>query len=177
MPVLSRGLILTLSCCSVAKSCPTLCYPIDSSMPGLPVPQPPPGVRPSSCPFNSQRPILLLSSGGYDSLCHSYSWQFRFLCVNAITHTRIQLHTRMQLPTYTVGYIYSNALYCSNMPFEWLSYPTWPQFLLCIYLPVPGLSCGIWDLVPWPGSNPGPLHWEHRVLTTGPPGKSLFRSF
>ena len=23
------------------------------------------------------------------------------------------------------------------------------------------------------GSNPGPLHWEHRVLTTGPPGKSL----
>ena len=23
------------------------------------------------------------------------------------------------------------------------------------------------------GSNPCPLHWEHRVLTTGPPGKSL----
>ena len=26
-------------------------------------------------------------------------------------------------------------------------------------------SCGMWDLVPWPGSNLGPsLHWEPRVL-------------
>ena len=31
----------------------------------------------------------------------------------------------------------------------------------------------MWDLVPWPGIKPGPLHWEHRVLATGPPGKSL----
>ena len=30
------------------------------------------------------------------------------------------------------------------------------------------------DLVPHQRSNPGPLHWEHRVLTTGPPGKSPF---
>ena len=30
----------------------------------------------------------------------------------------------------------------------------------------------VWDLVPWPGIKPGPLHWERRVLTTGPPGKS-----
>ena len=62
IPVLSQGLILTLSCCcSVAKSCPTLCYPMDSSTPGLPVPQPPPGVRPSSCPFNSQSLHKLMS--------------------------------------------------------------------------------------------------------------------
>ena len=32
-------------------------------------------------------------------------------------------------------------------------------------------SCGIWDLVPWPGIEPRPLHWELRVLATGPPGK------
>ena len=47
-------------------------------------------------------------------------------------------------------------------------------------------SCGLWDLLvaacgllavvcriqfPDQGLNPGPLHWEHRVLTTGPPGK------
>ena len=31
-------------------------------------------------------------------------------------------------------------------------------------------ACGI--LVPQPGINPCPLHWEHRVLTTGQPGKS-----
>ena len=27
------------------------------------------------------------------------------------------------------------------------------------------------------GMNPGPLHWENRVLTTGPPGKSLHQFF
>ena len=35
------------------------------------------------------------------------------------------------------------------------------------------LSCGIWDLVPDRGLNPGPLHWEQGVLAPGPPGKSL----
>ena len=25
---------------------------------------------------------------------------------------------------------------------------------------------------PCPGNEPGPLHWEHRVLATGPSGKS-----
>ena len=29
----------------------------------------------------------------------------------------------------------------------------------------------MWDLPPQ-GSNPRPLQWKHRVLTTGPPGKS-----
>ena len=34
---------------------------------------------------------------------------------------------------------------------------------------VPGLSCGMWDLVPWPGIEPGPLHWVCGVLIIGPP--------
>ena len=33
-------------------------------------------------------------------------------------------------------------------------------------------SCSTWGLAPDQGSNPGPLHWERGVLTTGPPGKS-----
>ena len=33
------------------------------------------------------------------------------------------------------------------------------------------LSCSMWDPVLWPGIEPGPLHWEHEVLDTGPPGK------
>ena len=37
-----------------------------------------------------------------------------------------------------------------------------------------GLSYCMWDLVPWPG-NLCPLHWEHRVLATDLPGKSLGR--
>ena len=36
-------------------------------------------------------------------------------------------------------------------------------------------ACGIY--FPNQGSNPGPLHWEHRVLATGPPGKSQFLDF
>ena len=41
-----------------------------------------------------------------------------------------------------------------------------------IYSAAPHLSCGMWDLVPWPGIEPWPLHWEHGVLATRPPGKS-----
>ena len=45
--------------------------------------------------------------------------------------------------------------------------------ILFIYLAAPGLSCGMWDLVPWPGIEPKPPDWERGILTTGPPGKSL----
>ena len=32
--------------------------------------------------------------------------------------------------------------------------------------------CGMWHLVLRPGMEPDPLHWEHGVLATEPPGKS-----
>ena len=35
------------------------------------------------------------------------------------------------------------------------------------------LSCGMWDVFPEQGLNLGHLHWDHGVLATGPPGKSL----
>ena len=51
---------------------------------------------------------------------------------------------------------------------------------LIIYLVVLGLSCSMQTLVvacgiqfPDQGSNLGSLHWEHRVLVTGPLVKSL----
>ena len=55
--------------------------------------------------------------------------------------------------------------------------PRWPDIILFIfwifiYLAVLGLSCGMWDPVPWPRieSVPPPLRvW---ILATGPPGKS-----
>ena len=34
------------------------------------------------------------------------------------------------------------------------------------------LSWSMWDLIPDQGVNPGPLHWEHRVIAAGPPAKS-----
>ena len=42
----------------------------------------------------------------------------------------------------------------------------------CIYLVVLLVAACMWDLVPWPGIQPRPPHWECRVLATGPPGKS-----
>ena len=45
--------------------------------------------------------------------------------------------------------------------------------LLFIYLATPGLSCSMWNLVPYPS----PLHWELRVLTAdhqGSPCKWFF---
>ena len=43
-----------------------------------------------------------------------------------------------------------------------------------IYVAVPGLqwgmwtlSCGMWDLAPWPGIKLGPLNWHHKVLDPG----------
>ena len=44
---------------------------------------------------------------------------------------------------------------------------------LFIYLAVLGLSCGMWNLVPWSRIEPGPRNWKCGVLATGLPGKSL----
>ena len=52
--------------------------------------------------------------------------------------------------------------------------------LFSIYLAVLGLGCGMgdlgysmWDLLPSPGLELRPLHWEHRVLATAPPGPAV----
>ena len=44
------------------------------------------------------------------------------------------------------------------------------MFLIFIRLAAPGPSGGMWDLVPWPGIEPGPPALA--VLATGPPGTS-----
>ena len=45
---------------------------------------------------------------------------------------------------------------------------------LFIYFWLRHTACGIFpDQGLNQGSNQRPLHWEHRVLTSGPPGKSL----
>ena len=68
-------------------------------------------------------------------------------------------------------------------------------FLIFIYLAVPKLgcdswdlqsssqhatetlSCSTWNLVPWPGKDPGPLHWELRALATGQPEVQHFKVY
>lgn len=59
---------------------------------------------------------------------------------------------------------------------QWITFSHLPFF---VYLAAPGLShslqtlnCGLWDLVPDQGSNPGSLRWERGVMATESPGKS-----
>ena len=46
-----------------------------------------------------------------------------------------------------------------------------------IYLAVPGLSCGMWDLVPWPGIKPRCPALGAGVLASGPPRSPYSPSF
>ena len=55
---------------------------------------------------------------------------------------------------------FSPSLTVSSSPFS-----IFPADRVCPH----HVACGI--LVPWPGIE-CPLHWKHRLLTTGPPGKS-----
>ena len=55
----------------------------------------------------------------------------------------------------------------------------WPCQILVVACGIfrcgmPTLNCSMWGLVPWPGMEPGPLHWKHGILVTGPPGKSSY---
>ena len=54
--------------------------------------------------------------------------------------------------------------------FIWLH---WVLFVVCGIFSgsMQTLSCGMWDPLPYQGSNPCPLHWECRLLATGPPRK------
>ena len=49
--------------------------------------------------------------------------------------------------------------------------PTYTYMYVCVFFLIFALLHGMWDL-PDKGSNLCPLQWNHRVLTTGLPGKS-----
>ena len=83
----------------------------------------------------------------------------------------------------------SRSLSClPSVPFQSASFTPSPKVTsffkkyLFIYLVALGLSCGIWtlrcgewDLVPWPGIEPGPLVLGVQGLSThGPPGQVLW---
>ena len=80
-------------CCSVAQLCPSLCNPVDCSMPDLPVPHHLPKFCPSSCPLHQgyhlaissfDVPPLLLPSAGTFPMSQLFSfddqkyWSFSF---------------------------------------------------------------------------------------------------
>lgn len=49
--------------------------------------------------------------------------------------------------------------------------------LLNTFLAMMGHRCGMWNIVPSPGIESGPWHWEHGILAAGLLGKSLHPMF
>ena len=71
---------------------------------------------------------------------------------------------------YLFIYLSSLSLTCSSQDLWFSLQHTGHLVAMCELLVV---ACGI--QFPDQGSNPGPLHWEHGVLATGPPGN--FQTF
>ena len=75
-------IVLKISC-SVAKSCLTLCHPVDCSTPRLPSPSPSPGVCSDSCPLSwwcylttSAAPFFFCLQSSPASRSFPMSWRF-----------------------------------------------------------------------------------------------------
>ena len=70
------------------------------------------------------------------------------------------------------------VLFINNSVFYFIPIVFNIYFYLFLYLAVPGLSCGLWDLVPWPGLTPRSAalgeqclsHWTTRKV----PNNSVF---
>ena len=109
------------------------------------------GQRPSLISFQIGIYYLRTTSHkvGFDPVMFLYTW------VNFWTFYPIQLVNCLFTQSITLVFFLLLLLF------------TILYLFLAICLAVPGLiccmwtfSCGMWDLVPWPGWNLGPLHWK-----------------
>ena len=82
---------------------------------------------------------------------------------------RLSYSERNKLPFFYSWFLLSNPLYPFFFP---SSQHILKISIFKIYFSVLGLSRSLCNLVSRLGMEPGPLHWEFRVLATGPPGKS-----
>ena len=112
---------------------------------------------------------------------HMYGWiplLFTWICHNIVTwlyHKFKKLKKIILTKKKTKNYHCST----SSSVFSVVSVPDFSLPNRCVVIShfvafcLVGCSrCGMWDLVPWPRMNLGPMCWEHGVLATGPPGKS-----
>ena len=86
----------------------------------------------------------------YSTLMNKHLWGFYFVCFNIYFYLFI--------------YLAMLGVSCSTRIFD-----------LCysIQNAMQTLSCGMWDLVPWPGIKARPLLWKCGILATGPPGSPM----
>ena len=74
-------------------------------------------------------------------------------------------------------YHFSPPSSCTDLFFFLINSFIWLHWVLFEALRIFDLSCGMWDLVPWPGIKPKSSALGVWVLATGPPGKFLYWSF
>ena len=88
------------------------------------------------------------------------------------TDCNATVHHKRDCVAWDTSNTYDLVLYQKQIyqPLVWIYLFLW---LLQVFVVALGIfSFGTWDLVPWSETEPGPLHWECKVLTTGSSGKS-----
>ena len=108
---------------------------------------------------------------------------FPFSHIHSFIHSFLSVWTHGFLLYWVV---YNLLLFCCSHSPKWDKLPTgtlsswalcpfdtslWFFFLIFIYLAILGLSCGMWDLVPWPDMEPGPPALEAWSLSHWTPEK------
>ena len=99
-------------------------------------------------------------------------------CMTSLSYTSPFSTTRLWSMK---GLFYLRVFFnCIYYLFAWAGYYlrhagswSWLQCVRSSSCSMQTICCSMWDLVPWPGFNPGPLHWECGVLASEPPAKSL----
>ena len=103
------------------------------------------------------------------------SWTLRILFLMGkilLTQVQVRCHLILKLLDSAIGTA------CFLAPSSFVSLPPFLEiylslcFFVCLFFGCAMRYAG--SQFPVQGSNPRPLQWKHRVLTTGPPGKSLF---
>ena len=143
------------------------------------------GLQSSSCTLNLSSLILFLNfflkKRKDDLQCRvsvrcmpqgirfTYTWKYIFLPFQILFPYRLIENTEYSS-------LWSTVSPCCSCTFIFIylfifkSLFIWLCWVLLVACSVSVAACGI--LFPDQGSNPGPLHWELWVLSTGPPGKS-----
>ena len=160
---------------SFAQSCLTLCDPTNRSTPGLPVH---PGVHPNPCPSSRWFLLSIWGVSGYFPLGSLFLWclYMRSLCFSWLGFSNV-LTLSLPFCFFQMSSILSENLSESKWKLLRLADKYKKINFFNVYLAAPGLSCGMWDLVPRLEIEPGPPALGGWVSATRSPEKSNNESF
>ena len=139
-------------CCSVTKSCPTSSNPMNCSKLGFPVLHYLPAFAQTHAHWVGDtsnhlilcRPLLLLSI--FPSIRVFFN-ELAFHIRDRSSASVLSVNIQGCIPDLTLRFYIFRDLVLALGILQTLSWSTW-------------------DLVPWPGNEMRPLHWEHGVLAT-----------